>query len=558
MDRDVNVKTTLIVILSFIGLIASWAYFNTKSLSADSPSFIKTNPIGNVVVNLGDDFYEVTVDGIDTQNFSALDVGLDKTRGDFDFFSNGDVLIYSSSYTPSLQDNLKAFARMNESENRAPESGEGFYRCVFSGSECSVFSTNLPTFNRGFRLTIDENDNVYISDTSRHRILKVSSNGELIATLDKDLNFPNDIYWENNVLWFVNTNNHEVTSIEVNSEGFGEPLKSFKPNIPGAQFPTDFTKFENGWYVLSMDGAMANGKLAKFNVSGELLDVVDVERGADLIGVIKAGDQLIIPDMKHLRYRAINIHDNKEQEDFSSALIAKHLKESRSIVNKNDRLAWLVIVIGIIAFLILAYVAIKSEVKAINSDVQHYEDNTDSEVDMPEGVQEYWIPESKQFLMIKKTTRWLFPLGALVVIIGCIFILFEFEKFHVLLIPMGMCMAIFYFSWRMLKNFSNVGIGISGSLIMVRSHEKKTTVGKNSEISFSSSALCIGDAVIPIKLFDIDEMERWVKPRLKSATQLSEVQMIAKQWKLRHPILIEPIKMCAAMLVAITLMEVLN
>lgn len=555
MGREVSKKAAVLVILLFVGLIAVWAHFNAKSLAVDAPSFIKQNPKGHIVVRLGDKFYETTIDGIDIQQFYAQDANLDKVIGDFDFFNNGDILIYNTSYTPDFLDNLKTFARIEEDRNRPEKYGEGFYRCHFSMAECSLFSKELPSFNRTFRLTIDDNDNVYIVDTTRHRILKVNSSGELIATLDEGLKFPNDILWEEDVLWLVNTNHHEILSLEAKTEGFGKRLNGFSPRIPGRNFPADFARVDSDWFAISMDNSMVNGKLGKFNASGELVEVIDFGQDkADLAFVTRADNHLIASDTKHLRYRVINIQDLKIENDFSSNAIDVHLSQSKSIVSENNKLSWLIVAIGVLAFLVLAYFAVKSEVAAIESDIQRYDDDSELEADMPEGVQEYWISESKQYSMVKGSIRWLVPLGVIVVIIA----LMTSKVSLTLLIFALMGLAAFYSVWRMYRHLRNVGIGISGQSVIIRNNSGTTSFGKGNEIYVSSSALCIDDVIVPIKIFDIDEMERWIKPRLKYANRLSETQMMAKQWKLRHPILMEPLKLCVVMLIATILMEVLR
>jgi len=556
MNREINTKVASLVILFFVSLIAAWAYFNSQALFVDSPSFVKLNGKGNPVFLLGNRLYETTPEGEDVHTLSFETLGIDRTLGDFDFFSNGDVLLYAASRETGLLENLQTFFRMEGSQNPEASRNEGFYRCAFYVGRCKPFGRALPAFQRGFRLTIDPDDNVYIADTSRHRLFKTNRLGEKVATLNDGLRFPNDLYWENDTLWIVNTNHHEVLAIKTTTTDFGESLSRFKPNIPGRNFPSDFARSERNWYVLSMDNSMQNGKLGRLNQDGQALEVADtIERGADLTTVTHIGNRLVLADAKHRRYRQLGLPDMQNMPDFSSPAISSHLQQARTQVDEYNRIAWSIAGFGVLAFIILAFFAIRSELKSSPVKTDDDEPNPGLNNRMPEGMSEYWIPMSKQFLQAQKLNRWILPVCGVTICVTFFPVFINSESAAFLLIPVGLLVGVGYFTNRMLNKTSRTGLGISDDTLLIRDPNGKVFSGKGNEIAYSRSAIYLKGAIVMTKTFDTQEFEKWIQPRLQNAQDLGEVGMLVKQWHMKHPLLMEPIKMSVLMLAALLVMK---
>jgi hypothetical protein len=557
MGREVSTKTAALVLVVFIGLIASWAYFNTQSLLVDSPSFIKVNPTGNLVFQLGSHYYETSPDGIDVQHFALADAGISGTVGDFDFFNNGEMLLYANTYQPSFIESMETFFRVAGTDTRQGIDGEGFYRCEVRQATCVQFGGDLPVFTRGFRLTIDPDDNVYIADTSRHRVIKVNASGRQVATLADGLKFPNDLLWEEGVLHIVNTNHHEVLSVNASTNGFGNTFSRVTPNIPQRNFPTEIEKSESSWLVVAMDNAMQNGKLGELGIDGNELTLAEVERGADILTLAKTGNSLILSDVKHLKYRRINSQTLQAESDFSSPLIAEHLARSKAEAGRYNAISWSVIGFGVLGFIVLAYFAIKSEIKAIDTDLEPISDDLSLDAALPDGAAEYWLPNSKAFVRAQKTTRWVMPIGIIMLLALLLPLLLKPNASMLLAMPVGLFLVMMYFSQKMLENAAKLGLGVTEKGVMIRDIRGSTYQGKGQEVGYSRSTICLDKASVTTKIFDPDEYEKWVKPRLRNSTCLNESQVLLKQFKGRHPMLMETLKVTVAMLLIIVLLEFL-
>lgn len=557
MGREVSTKTAALVLVVFIGLIASWAYFNTQSLLVDSPSFIKVNPTGNLVFQLGSHYYETSPDGIDVQHFALADAGISGTVGDFDFFNNGDMLLYANTYQPSFIESMETFFRVAGTDTRQGIDGEGFYRCEVRQATCVQFGGDLPVFTRGFRLTIDPDDNVYIADTSRHRVIKVNASGRQVATLADGLKFPNDLLWEEGVLHIVNTNHHEVLSVNASTNGFGDTFSRVTPNIPQRNFPAEIEKSESSWLVVAMDNAMQNGKLGELGIDGNELTLAEVERGADILTLAKTGNSLILSDVKHLKYRRINSQTLQAESDFSSPFIAEHLARSKAEAGRYNAISWSVIGFGVLGFIVLAYFAIKSEIKAIDTELDPISDDVSLDAALPDGAAEYWLPKSKEIVRVQKSMRWGVPVCIVLMLALIVPVLLKPDASLLLAVPVGVFLILMYLCRKMLNNVEELGLGVTAQGIIIRDVRGDLVKGVGREVYYSRSMICFETTSVTIKIFDPDEYEKWVRPRLRNAIHLNESQVFLKQLKGRHPMLMDTLKITVAMLLIIVLLEFL-
>src|SRR5690606_21449018 len=96
-------------------------------------------------------------------------------HGDYDFFHNGDLLVYSRKTQPGLIENIARFARLQKTETQRPRGDDGFYRCALDVGRCERFGPDLPSLSGAFRLVIDRPAGViYLADTRAFTLYKLS------------------------------------------------------------------------------------------------------------------------------------------------------------------------------------------------------------------------------------------------------------------------------------------------------------------------------------------------------------------------------------------------
>ena len=556
MKREVNTKTAVLVIGAAVLLIAVWAHFSMQAKRVDSPGFVKVHPSGNVVLKLGQQFYITTPDGADVARFSPVtDDSSAELVGDFDFFSNGDMLVYVSGYQASALEQTATVFRLADDDARQALPGEGFYRCDLSAQNCWPFGHDLPTFTRGFRVAINEDNQIALADTARHRLFKINEEGHIVARHEAGLRFPNDLVWQDGTVWVVNTNRNAVQQFDDSDRGFGKTLTQFSPNVPQRRYPADLAFSDQHGFVITMDNAMQQGKLVQFDRQGAQVQIAPLDVHADPLTVTHVADRLIVADERNLRYRQLAASDLTPLADFSSPAIAAHL--SRSLDHKNfyENLAWAILLLGGVGFLALLVVAVRAE---LGHRQTHAHDTAelsgDASLSMPPGQSEYWIPLSRQLRVAQTSMRWLLPALGLMALL----VLYPYlEKPEALVagLPFALMLLMLYLSWRVVALASRMGVGIRGEQILLRDHRGQVHQGTGAEVRVSNSALCVGTAIVMIKSLDQKEFERWVKPRLAQAQRLNEVQMLARQWQVRHPVLMEMLKLIGIMAVAVVALE---
>ena len=123
--------------------------------------------------------------------------------------------------------------------------------------------------------------------------------------------------------------------------------------------------------------------------------------------------------------------------------------------------------------------------------------------------------------------------------------------------PIALFLVVMYFSRKILKKVENVGLGVTAEGVIIRDVRGDLVKGEGREVSYSRSTICFETTSVTIKIFDPDEYEKWVKPRVRNATHLNESQVFLKQLKGRHPMLMDTLKITVVMLFIITLMEFL-
>ena len=199
-------------------------YADDEVLSVDRPSIIKSGPDNTISILIGNTIYLIDKSGY-TSNIFELDKLGFRAIGDHDYFGNGDLLLYSNNVEPSFLEKLAQFFRLKETRNEPVSGTDGLYRCDIQTYDCQLFTTELPAMYATFRVDIDrESDTVYLADTPRFALYKLSSKGNLLAKYDKDLWFPNQLYLYDNNLYVADTNNHVIKILSSHTENFGEQV----------------------------------------------------------------------------------------------------------------------------------------------------------------------------------------------------------------------------------------------------------------------------------------------------------------------------------------------
>ncbi|WP_101757435.1 hypothetical protein [Oceanicoccus sp. KOV_DT_Chl] len=170
---------------------------------------------------------------------------------------------------------------------------------------------------------------------------------------------------------------------------------------------------------------------------------------------------------------------------------------------------------------------------------------------------DFWVSKNTSF--IKKTTYYCYLIVGLAVL-GALSILFgikEFDRFTLIIVTMMLVFftAIYFIVRTVSQSIKNIGVGVSRDHIILRNNKGDESRFYPSEIKYTTRMIIDGNVVISMMgspqvgyLFDRDELQKWVLPRLKEAEKLSEMALMKLLWKIRHPSFMYTVYLCVPVL----------
>jgi len=547
----VNRKTLIKVLVGAIIIVGSVLSFGIKfladdaALSVDRPTFIKVTPDNEISLQIGNTLYFIDNEGITSSIFDLEEKGF-RIQGDYDFFSNGDLLIYSSHEEPTTLEKLSQFARIKETRQEPVSGSDGLYRCDKKTNDCQLFTTELPAFYTTFRVFIDRtSDTVYISDTPRFVLYKLNKEGALLAQNKSDLWFPNQILLHSNNLYIANTNLHSIKVAHSDTENFGEEIETHETIIDGAHiWPTEVIKTPENWWVGIADNNMDNARIQVFDKDWKKLGPPLLKNtDADSRSLALFGYEVWVTDWTNLKIYRFNLSGTR-LSDFSNKEIDQVLSDSNQSIKKFETLAgngltafFIVFAIGIAAAFVLekeeTLNIFKNKQKDITDDI-----NTEELKPTPgEGV--YWI--DNKFSSKKHLARIVFPIFLILTGVFLLPALFNDKvldgRFYFVFLLLFSLMILIFWAWY---RISKTRIGVSGELLLVDDGQGNVGVGKGKLIKYDKSTLMVNNVVALLgqpnaPIYPKEEMKQWILPRMLLGDSISPWHMYKILWRQKHP-----------------------
>lgn len=554
------IKKTLVgtaFILSVLAALAAQYLLYDKSVNTPVPSAIKPTPFGELGVLLGSELLMLDTYG---QVAHAVDLAAHgfKPFGDIEFFRNGDVLFYHRAAQPSIAESLKRFLRTQEADPTPQKHEHGLYRCTRNFDYCQSFGAGLLEFSGAFHLTIDEKDQVYISDTSRFVLYKLGPDGERLASNETGWKFPNGFAWRGDSLYVANTNHHRVEQVVTDTDGFAQSLESHlaiapdttpgEPKVPvfsagddlsehRHRWPFSMAFFNKHWWVLVADGSMANARLLKLDEAWQNAEVVGHSGLTDAVALAVFDNGLV----------AIDWHDGQlkrmspESSHFSrwgdmglQARLADNVAQ-RQHYKQLSQLATGALVVVILIGLLIAWLLEKDQIAAKRKAAAQL---ASEHIEIPEGSEPLWL-ENK---LVKKAKIFnlLIVLGLGLLIASMISLAITEDGMSAILVVMTLgTIPMMLACLAMVNHSARTKIGVQGPHLLI-AHGDKTASSQYEEIYHNRRMISIGKLVVPLgnaqmPLYEEQELKRWVYPRLNAGKKLTEGHMWRLLWEQRHP-----------------------
>lgn len=493
-----------------------------------------------------------------------------KARGDYGFFSNGDLLVYHSTREPGLMESLATFMRLQKRDYRATRGGDGFYRCDLRRRECASFAPQLPALDRSFRFVIDrDTDTVYLSDIPAFRLYKIDNVGNTVATSDTEtFRFPNQLLLKDGDLWVADTNRHRIAAVDTANDSFAEVREEFTVDLGDEyRWPHQLTAGAEGWWIIVGDNSMANGHVVHFSRDGKHEKNLDLQEIRDPAALKYWQGALWVADFSRPLLQAYSV-DGERLPAVASDTLDALTAESQTAFNKYQALGYLGIG-GLILVLIGGFAA--AWVLERQETIDHFKSlgggGVNAVVARPARVvsehQIYWL--TNKMARRKPAVTGLLVVMAVMLVAGLGMALNQQEEVSPGLAQLGWMSFIFlliimaFFYW--LAHWASlIKLGVIGNSLVLQNGDRRT-IARAGEITYTDTHLMADNIIISLgnyrhSFFDRKQLHEYVFPRLKDARKCGKMEMIRHLWHARDPLLIVSLvllAMVAAMYIAIAL-----
>jgi len=553
-----NIKpwVAVLAIMVFGTLLAGIFWTSGEERAQQGPTFLRSDQQGDLYVVFHENIFRLSPNGQHLRSYRLDDLGVGKTIGGLDFFRNGEVLLRTGSSVPNLYEQILIQLRIRQPASAPGTPGDRLSRCNLDVINCAPLAGFTETFKRTFRVAIDANDNVFISDTGRESVYWLDSGGHTIAEIRSGFRLPNQLVRDGDRIVVTNTNRHELTFIPLTTTGFAPETRwhHLKVNTAEARrtretWPMDLLKVGDEWLVLSQGSNMAFGDVFRFSEDGRYRTRFNLPAEVDPTAIAKLGSDVIVVDyagMRLLRYS----DEGLPRGELVVPEIARYAAEVRAESARYalyQSLLWILFA----AFLVAGFAA------AIVTDLKYQRDQRASKIANRPRDRSRPVPETPRPTANDPDIHWigtaasaqrrllivciLFGAGGSLIVAAMMSLISREshgESYLILFFPMfflAIALVMTFIIGR--KLLRTVRIGVLREWLIVCDWRKRVAIGRGDDIVLTSNAIAIESVSLPLghgkhmMLFDRGEWAQWVEPRLTDAQNLTGMEILTWNWK---------------------------
>lgn len=544
MNKNVNPVLAIAIILVFGGLLSSKIYFYGKAVAVPKVQYLKVSPFNTLFIRLDNQLYEYSPYGALTNKYDLGTLGVSENMGDFDFFSNGDILINRDDYLPTIKDKIDSFHRKTNISTIPSGDGKGLYRCGLKNSHCEAFNKHIPAISGAHFIHIDrDNDDVYLADTSRHEIRKFNQKGVLLAELKTGLQFPNQVLLQDKKLWLVDTNHHKMKAVDATNNNFGQLIEEHETKYKSTWvWPSSFAKVNNNWWVHVSNNGMENAKIVIFDELWKRQRILSLPKEADPVYSVLIEDKIIIADAMNYALYQFDVDGNRLENFATSELgggisqqLTKNKKQDETFQSWSRISLWVGIGLFIPLFVFAIFKSIKDKKEILAENALRTERIKNGEFqELPYDGE--WIEPKRLF----KNIGWVFVSMAVLLIISFGIFFNLFSNTGEISIEIYAIFAFFIILFPLIyiptSKISRYKIGFFKNHLIVQNHNGKQLSANYDEIKWGARAFVVRDWFVPIgnaskSFFPYEKLEEYLFPRLVNQNKFGEIEALKLQWK---------------------------
>ena len=310
----------LAILLLLLGRFASL----TAQPTVSGPTAIASNNKGELLILAGDQLLIHDRSGVASESIDANILGLEKVTGPLSYLSSGTLLLHGQA-----KDDAGAMRTL--------------WQCDLELKTCLPFRTeDLPTTVDNLRVH-PLNGDIFITDASAEKLLKLSPAGELKATIDRSLPAKPAMWLDSGLLFVGSKQGPAISVLRYEDQAFGQQLDEILLLPPPAlerehTRVRDFTTNGNRWWVTLYNPGTGDNALYLFDRDWNYIKELDGGEKLDSGQLVNWGRKVLLFSQQRSEIKRYG-EAGEEEALLRSELLGQMIADQASTTRWVD-LAW--------------------------------------------------------------------------------------------------------------------------------------------------------------------------------------------------------------------------
>ena len=525
---------TIVIVMLFLAIGGGAAYLSNRAASFQGPSDLSKDHSGTLYVRIHQKVFVYDREGEYRNHFDISPLGVKEVWGGLTFFRNGDLLI-----SPSLL--------ADKSTGDAGAVLDRLNRCVLSTARCEVLGGHDKSFRRTFRTFIDNNDQIFLSNSVSGKVSWLNSDGSEIDELSQALEHPNKILRDGNQMIVADTDANSLLLVPLETSQFSSEDQwtriSTEPQDENGwrvSQPVDFARVGDGWAVLVKNEKMNRAVLRHYNKSGTFTRETKLQRKGFIIALETLAGNLVVTDYRNMRVLRFG-PDGSVLDDLSSPEQARYtqIEDQKAFYDTASVLAWVVFAVLVVGGMVYG---IRQELLRVNA--QKPDQASSDASSQADTQQPIFGDTSVQWVGMPRFDVLAIIIGLLVItLISLGFVdagadaKARCSGMDVIWMMSGLMLVLVIVPLGIMRRrLKNTNVGVRDEWVMVRFPDGTTEIARDRDLLEMNNGFIINQRKVSVgnerqTLYRKKDLEALLKPRLERAKKLTVQEQMRWEWQ---------------------------